>query len=141
MCDYSLHAIASRPAEIAETLVSTGFRGSSTVGFANPKEKDVAVCLLPGTELAFEKNVKYRRSWYRSHTVPCSVAQFCKIAPETLSQHHDALLFPDGTTVLVNLLVTGQRARVVQLPASAKKSQSKRVAEDAQAPQRNTART
>ena len=58
MCDYSLHAIASRPAEVGETLVSTCFRGSSTLGFASPKELGVAVCLLPGTELAFEKNVR-----------------------------------------------------------------------------------
>jgi hypothetical protein len=26
MCDYSLHAVATRPAEVAETLVSTKFR-------------------------------------------------------------------------------------------------------------------
>jgi hypothetical protein len=25
MCDYSLHAVATRPAEVAETLVSTNF--------------------------------------------------------------------------------------------------------------------
>jgi hypothetical protein len=119
MCDYSLHAITSRAAERGETLVSTGFRGSSTAGFANPKEKQVAVCLLPGTELAFENNVKYRARWW-SHTLPFSVAQFCKIAPDALCQHHDALVFPDGRTLLLNSLVKGQRARVLQLPFSAK---------------------
>ena len=55
MCDYSLHAITSRPAEVGETLVSTSFPGSSTLGFASPKEPAVAVCLLPGTELSFRK--------------------------------------------------------------------------------------
>jgi hypothetical protein len=120
MCDYSLHAVASRAAELGETLVSTSFRGSSTAGFANPKEKQVAVCLLPGTELAFENNVKYRGRWFRSHTIPFSVAQFCKIAPEKLSQHHDALVFPDGRTLLLDTLVAGQRLRVLQLPLSAK---------------------
>ncbi len=55
MCDYSLHAIASRPARVGEALVSTHFRGSATIGFASPAEKTVAVCLLPGTELAFER--------------------------------------------------------------------------------------
>jgi hypothetical protein len=34
MCDYSLHAIESRPAEVGEKLISTSFRCSSTRGFA-----------------------------------------------------------------------------------------------------------
>ena len=117
MCDYSLHAVASRPAELGETLVSTDFQGSCTRGFANPLEREVAVCLLPGTELAFRKNVRYRGKWFRSHSVPFSVAQFCKINLGSPSEHHDALAFPDGTKVLLNELVRGQRACVLQLPA------------------------
>lgn len=116
MCDYSLHAIASRPAEAGETLVSTCFRASSTLGFASPKELGVAVCLLPGTELAFERNVRYHGSWFRSHTVNFNVAKFCKIEPEVPCQHHDALAFPDGSTVLLNALVKGQRLNVLQMP-------------------------
>ena len=118
MCDYSLHAIASRPAEVGETLVSTYFRGSSTLGFASPEEQGVAVCLLPGTELAFEKNVRYHGDWFRSHTVNYNVAKFCKIDPEVPCQHHDALAFPDGNTVLVNSLVRGQRVHVLQMPVT-----------------------
>jgi hypothetical protein len=38
--------------------------------------------------------------------------------PEVLSQHHDALGFPDGSTVLVNLLVKGQRLHVLQMPVT-----------------------
>jgi hypothetical protein len=53
MCDYSMHAIASRPAKAGETLVSTDFRGSCTRGFASAEETEVAVCLLAGTELVF----------------------------------------------------------------------------------------
>jgi len=30
--------------------------------------------------------------------------------------HHDAIEFPDGSNVLVTLLVEGQRATVLQLP-------------------------
>lgn len=119
MCDYSLHAVASRPAQLGETLVSTDFRGTSTRGFANPAEMDVAVCLLPGTELAFEKNVRYRGKWFGSYSVPFSVAQFCKVNLESQSEHHDALGFPDGTRILLNLLVRNQHARVLQLPAKA----------------------
>ena len=79
MCDYSMHAIASRPAKAGETLVSTDFRGSCTRGFASAEETEVAVCLLPGTELVFEQNVRHHRRWFGSKEVPFSVAQFCKL--------------------------------------------------------------
>ena len=35
MGDYSLRAIASRPAEVGETVITTNFRGTSTRGFAS----------------------------------------------------------------------------------------------------------
>jgi hypothetical protein len=120
MCDYSLHAVASRPAKVGETLISASFRGAATLGFASPAEKSVAVCLLAGTELAFEKNVRYREAWFKSHVVNFSVAKFCKIAPEAPCQHHDCLAFPDGSTVFVNSLVKGQRVQVLQLPVTNK---------------------
>ena len=129
MCDYSLHAVASRPAKVGEALVSTRFRGSATLGFASPAEKGVAVCLLPGTELAFETNVRYRAGWFKTRIVDFNVAKFCKIAPEVLCQHHDALAFPDGSTVLVNSLVQGQLVRVLQLPVAECDLQSKNVKE------------
>ena len=56
MCDYSLHAVATRPAQVGETLITTTFRGTSTRGFASEREPAVAVCMLPGTELAFSSN-------------------------------------------------------------------------------------
>ena len=58
MCDYSLHAVASRPAKVGDKLVTTKFMNSSTRGFAAIGEPNVAVCLLPGTEVAFEQDVK-----------------------------------------------------------------------------------
>lgn len=117
MCDYSLHAVTSRPAKVGERLVSTSFRGTSTRGFAAKDEPSVAVCLLPGTELAFEQDVRYNRHWLLTKSAGFRVAQFCVVEPKTPGQHHDALLFPDGTIVLVNLLSEGQHARVLQLPA------------------------
>jgi hypothetical protein len=57
MCDYSLHAVATRPADVAETLVSTDF-STGTRGFASPDNPQVAVCLRPGTEIAFEKDAQ-----------------------------------------------------------------------------------
>ena len=46
MCDYSLHAVASRPAKVGETLITTTFPRSSTRGFAAESEPGMAVCLL-----------------------------------------------------------------------------------------------
>jgi len=118
MCDYSLHAVTSRPAKVGESLVSTSFCGTSTRGFAAKDEPTVAVCLLPGTELGFEQDVRYNRNWLLTKSVGFRVAQFCVIKPKPPKQHHDGLLFPDGTIVLVNLLSEGQHARVLQLPAT-----------------------
>jgi hypothetical protein len=53
MCDYSLQSVRTRPAKVGEKLVTHNF-GTGTRGFAAPEDCSVAVCLLPGTELAFE---------------------------------------------------------------------------------------
>src|ERR1700737_3498925 len=58
MCDYSLHHVATRPAQIEDKLVTTKFSNSITRGFAAIGAPDVAVCLLPGTEIAFDENVE-----------------------------------------------------------------------------------
>src|SRR6478752_5029279 len=54
MCDYSLDLVASRPAKVGDKLVSTSFPETTTRGFASVDDRNVAVCLLPGTELAWE---------------------------------------------------------------------------------------
>ena len=59
MCDYSLHqAWSSRPARVGDKLVTTRFPNTITRGFASVDKSQLAVCLLPGTELAFEKEVQ-----------------------------------------------------------------------------------
>ena len=116
MCDYSLHAVESRPAEVGETLISTTFRGTSTRGFASEKDPARAVCMLPGTELAFAENVKYDNRWIWTRTIDWRVAKFNQIDPETPDRHHDAIEFPDGSRVLVTQLCEGQRVTVLQLP-------------------------
>src|SRR6266849_10432513 len=60
MCDYSLYNVASRPAKVGDRLVTTQFNNSITRGFAAVGEPNVAVCLLPGTEIAFETDVEWR---------------------------------------------------------------------------------
>src|ERR1700682_5129186 len=116
MCDYSLHAVATRPAEVAETLVSTNF-STGTGGVRSPDDPKVAVCLRPGTEIAFEKDAQTDGMMFRKN-VGDRLARFRQIDTNKSHQHHDALEFSNGTIVLVTDLAAGQRATVLQLPAS-----------------------
>ena len=118
MCDYSLHLVASRPAKVGETLVSTRFPSSTTRGFASVDERNVAVCLLPGTELAFEKEVQCETGIVFGWRLGHRVARFREVNKDQLNVHHDALEFPDGQIVLLTQLCEGQHATVLQLPAS-----------------------
>src|SRR6516162_331977 len=79
MCDYSLHAVATRPAKVGETLVTTTFRGTATRGFASESDLNVAVCMLPGTELAFADNVRYDNRWIWTKTIDSRVGKFNQI--------------------------------------------------------------
>lgn len=117
MCDYSLHAVESRPAEVAETLISTKFRSTTTRGFANPDNPTVAVCLRPGTEIAFDADVR-RDGFLFRRNIRARLARFRQIGLNCDAQHHDALEFSNGAIVLLTELVPGQRAVVLQLPAN-----------------------
>ena len=123
MCDYSLHAVKTRPAQVGETVITTTFRGTSTRGFASEADPGVAVCMLPGTELAFEEEVKYDNRWIWTRTINSRVGKFGKIDPHIHDRHHDAIEFPDGNFVLVTQLCEGQRVSVLQLPVTAPVSQ------------------
>ena len=122
MCDYSLHLVASRPATVGETLIATDFAKSITRGFAAAREPDVAVCLLPGTEIAFDADVQYDRAFslFGRARVGHRVARFRQVNMDDPNVHHDALEFPSGHIVLVTRLTPGQRATVLQLPAAAR---------------------
>ena len=118
MCDYSLQHVASRTAKVGDKLITTNFKGSITHGFAAVGEPDVAVCLLPGTEIAFEDEVK-QDGFFRSKTMTDQkTAIFRQINKDQPSTFHDALEFPDGQIVLLTRLKGGLRATVLQLPAT-----------------------
>jgi hypothetical protein len=121
MCDYSLENVLSRPAAVADRLVTTTFPNTITRGFAATGDLNTAVCLLPGTELAFDRPVEFDHplSHMRS-SVAASVARFREIEPQNRYAHHDALEFPDGTIVPLTRLIPGQQATVLQLPADEK---------------------
>ena len=124
MCDYSLHHVATRPAKVEDKLVTTKFNNSITRGFAAVGDPHVAVCLLPGTELAFEQNVECEPSFgigiLPNKKTGQRLARFRQINMDNAVTHHDALEFPDGQVVLLTRLCEGQRATVLQMPASAR---------------------
>src|SRR5215831_16522772 len=62
MCDFSLRAVRSRPAAVGDKLTTRLFY-SGTTGFCAPEDKRMAVCLLPGTELSFEGEVRQWTRW------------------------------------------------------------------------------
>jgi hypothetical protein len=122
MCDYSLHLVASRPAQVGDKLVATDFVRSITRGFSAVGEPEVAVCLLPGTEISFDEEVQYDRAFslFGKARTEHKVAQFRQVNVDDPHVHHDALEFPGGQIVMVTRLIPGQRATVLQLPASAR---------------------
>lgn len=129
MCDYSLHCVASRSAKVADVLITTSFPGTCTRGFASVDELGVAVCLLPGTELAFEDDITWRRPFFGlfRKTRSCGrLARFRQVNRERGDTHHDALEFPNGEIVLVTDLHPRQRATVLQLPVAAQLDRASR---------------
>jgi hypothetical protein len=121
MCDYSLHHVASRPAKIGDKLITTKFINTPTGGFSAGDDPNVAICLLAGTELAFEQDVECEPALgiLPSRKLGQKLARFRQVNVDQPCVHHDALEFPDGKMVLVTRLCEGQRATVLQMPAAA----------------------
>jgi hypothetical protein len=119
MCDYSLHNVKSRPAKAGDRLTTHHFN-TGTIGFAAPEETSTAVCVLPGTELVFDRAVACQpRGWlgWKADTINHTTAIFRQINKHKQLTHHDALEFPDGQIVRLTDLFEGQEATVLQLPA------------------------
>jgi hypothetical protein len=95
MCDYSLHHVKSRPAKVGDKLRTVNFN-TGTRGFAAPEDSTTAVCILPGTELAFSEEVKcaptaFGFSSWRTKTVNFRTAIFRQVNKDQPRMHHDAL--------------------------------------------------
>jgi hypothetical protein len=107
-------AVKSRPKLELDARVGTG---TPVHDVGNPS---VAVCVLPGSELAFAHEIKRlpARLWpCRDAAIGHKTAIFRQINKDRIAAHHDALEFPDGEIVLLTLLAEGQEATVLQLPA------------------------
>jgi hypothetical protein len=117
MCDYSLGQLASRPATVGDTLVTTHFRYSLTGGFCAIGAPNVAVCVKPGTELVFEREIEtLSKFWMRRQKFGAKVARFRHVNLDCPTMHHDAIELPSGEIVLLTRLCEGQFATVIQLP-------------------------
>ena len=102
MCDFSLQSVRSRPAKVGDKLVTRDF-GTGTRGFASADDLELAVCVMPGTELAFAGEVSCLPTGFlrwRTKTINHQTAIFRQINKDKVVAHHDALEFPDGRTVL-----------------------------------------
>ena len=119
MCDYSLEYLASRPAKVGDKLITTKFSRSLTGGFCAIGEPNVAVCLQPGTELAFEREIEAPSGfWMRPRKLGAKLAQFRRVNEACRTMHHDALELPGGQVILLTRLCEAQHATVIQLPAT-----------------------
>ena len=119
MCDFSLQSVRSRPAKVGDKLITRDF-GTGTRGFAAADDPGLAVCVMPGTELAFAGEVACLSTGllgWKTKIINHQTAIFRQINKAKLAAHHDALEFPDGRTVLLTFLCEGQAATVLQLPA------------------------
>jgi len=113
MCDYSLENLKSRPARVGDRLQVTRFKDTITHGFCEASgDCNEAVCLLPGTELAFDEPIRS----IVNHNA--NVAKFIQVDIDNRYTHHDALELVSGAIVKVHNLIEGQICSVLQLPVS-----------------------
>ena len=81
---------------------------------------------MPGTEIAFDDEIVSTKSGYvkrgfGSYDKKASkVGRFRQIKKDDKFTHHDALELPDGEIVPLHWLKVGQKATVLQLPATPK---------------------
>jgi hypothetical protein len=126
MCEYSLHAVASRPAVANDKVAVSKFPRTTSIGLRSlTDECTTAVCLSPGTQLVFEAPVKRRGFLWNLLYIGRSFPKEATFTQKGRADfYHDGLEFPDGTFVLIQKLRLGQKARVVQLPVDPKKMQA-----------------
>ena len=125
MCDYSLEHLNSRLAKIGDRLVTTKFGRMCTTGFCAVGEPSLAVCIKPGTELAFEREIEREAPLFK-RVLGSQVARFRRVNQHRTWVHHDALELPSGKTVLLARLLEGQRATVLQLPVAERETEAER---------------
>jgi hypothetical protein len=109
----------STPAKVGDVLKTASFAGSSTRGFCSAAQPNVAVCVLPGTELAFSAEIECDRAigFLPHRRLRATLARFRQVDLDKHYAHHDAIELPNGRIELLTNLSQGQTATVLQLPA------------------------
>src|SRR5262245_11010600 len=121
MCDFSLHLVKSRPAKVGDKLRTVYFN-TGTRGFAAPGDSTTAVCILPGTELAFSEEVKcnptpFGFSSWKTKTVNYRTAIFRQVNKDIPPVHQDGHL-PAGSEARTpsSLRIARTAARLLSSP-------------------------
>jgi hypothetical protein len=116
-CDRRVVSLPGNPVSCGDNVV---------IGSAPTSPGRATPGVMPGTELAFERDVVWDRpfSFFRRRLVTGRLARFRRVDPDNRHAHHDAVEFPDGRTVLLTMLRAGQRATVVQLPVRRESAQT-----------------
>ncbi len=122
MCVYSEEAENIRDAKRGERLVVRKF--PHAIGFSPVNEPGVAACVLPGAQIAFEKNITTGQKptifdWILALGRPSLQPVECDFAVAKLIVlgAGDGLELPDGSKFNLSQLTLGQRLKVVQQPA------------------------
>ena len=125
MCDYSLHAVETRPAEVGDKLRTDELCQLLHARLCRGRRAERGRVPEPGTELAFERDVEIDHGFGRllpslgfgSIGATRSRAS-ARSTPTGSTPITTRLEFPNGRIVLVTRLCEGQVATVLQLPAS-----------------------
>lgn len=113
MCDYSLTALRTRPAQVGEEYVTHRFPGG-TIGFASPGDCTTAVCMQADTRLRLRGIPEDLRSKYRIG--PDEEVIFVRL---TRGPYHDGIRFGNGVEVLLQELSPGIGATITKSLAQA----------------------
>lgn len=112
MCDYSLEAYQSRPAEVGEKLTLERF-ASGSMGFTSGQACDLAVCVPADSKLRLEGIGETVQKAYGIGSVEEVVMTRLEAGP-----HKDAVRFSNGIEVSLQRLDRGLTAFLLPAPRS-----------------------
>jgi hypothetical protein len=108
--------IASRIARAGDKLLTISLRPGGSCGFVTVGESGAVVRLLPGTELEFDKAIRFHHRFSGLRFGGCKVAKFRRLSTTVSNGSHNVLELSDGRIVTLTQLATGQAATVRQIP-------------------------
>ena len=121
MCGYSLENKLARPALQGENLMTCQFSGSTTSGFCDAINPEMAVCISAGTEIAFLAPIRFTGFWrigLHSQHYGAKLARFREVTLDRGGRHRDALELENGGIILLNELEARQTVTILQIPPS-----------------------